>query len=163
MENKVDYSALLNEAVTEPGVMAACYHAFHGYSLGNRLLAYIQLKERGIPVGPIASYNGWKKHGRQVQRGAKAIALWMPISVGKKKDADDDDQRGGYTRFLMKNNWFAVSQTDGPDYVPETTGDWGITKAMESHRRQLPGIRGDDQDGSGDQPVGAARHADEDP
>ena len=84
-ENQKDqtatFAALLQAAISEPGKIHHAYFAFHGYSIGNQLLALIQCSERGIAPGPIASFNKWKERGRFVQKGQKAIALWMPITV----------------------------------------------------------------------------------
>lgn len=85
------FAALLQAAVTEPGKIHAAYFAFHGYSIGNRLLALIQCAERGITPGPIASFNAWKERGRFVQKGQRAIALWMPIT-SKRTIAQDGDE-----------------------------------------------------------------------
>ena len=35
------WSALLTEAVSKPGLVSTAYTAFHGYSLGNQLLALV--------------------------------------------------------------------------------------------------------------------------
>src|SRR6476469_2841503 len=65
------WSTLLNEAVTRPGVLMQAYSLFWNYSLGNQILAFIQAAERGIPLGPIASFNRWKELGRHVRKGTK--------------------------------------------------------------------------------------------
>ena len=49
---------LLNQALTEPGIVSRAYSAFHGYSIGNQLLAMVQCAERGITPGPIATFMG---------------------------------------------------------------------------------------------------------
>ena len=46
------FSDLLANAVTEPGRIHEAYTAFHGYSLGNQLLALFQCHARGIAPGP---------------------------------------------------------------------------------------------------------------
>jgi N-terminal domain of anti-restriction factor ArdC len=69
------WAEILKRAVSEPGTINAAYSAFHRYSLGNALWAMEQCAERKIPLGPIASFNGWKKLGRHVKRGEKAIVL----------------------------------------------------------------------------------------
>src|SRR6516164_3552963 len=78
---EIQFRQLLNEAITKPGVLMRAYSLFHQYSLGNQLLALIQANQRGIPLGPIASFNKWKELGRHVKRGEKAIELCMPITV----------------------------------------------------------------------------------
>src|SRR5881392_3946398 len=72
------YGHLLRDIVSQPKKALEAYRAFHGYSVLNQMIAYFQLAARGIPITPIANYNQWKAKGRQVKRGAKAIALLMP-------------------------------------------------------------------------------------
>lgn len=112
-----DWMALLETILEKPGLLGDYYSAFHNYSVGNQALAVSQLYERGIAVGPIASFNAWKKKGRSVMKGQKAIGLWMPITLtGKSKASAEDDNepaQPGVPRriFVMRNNWFALSQT----------------------------------------------------
>jgi hypothetical protein len=54
---EIQFRQLLNEAVTKPGTLMKAYSLFWNYSLGNQILAIIQANQRGIPLGPIASYN----------------------------------------------------------------------------------------------------------
>ena len=125
------FAALLQSAVSEPGKIHAAYFAFHGYSIGNRLLALIQCAERGITPGPIASFNTWKDRGRFVQKGQKAIALWMPITVKRAIEQEGSDpEQVSFTRFLLKRNWFVLSQTAGEDYLPEPIPGWNRTQAL---------------------------------
>ena len=49
------FGDLLARALTEPGIISTAYSAFHGYSVGNQILALVQCAERGIPTGPIAT------------------------------------------------------------------------------------------------------------
>src|ERR1700676_3028397 len=78
--NTPQFAELLSRALTEPGVVSRAYSAFHGYSLGNQILAFVQCAERGIPPGPIATFMGWKDKGRYVRKGEKAIVLCMPVT-----------------------------------------------------------------------------------
>jgi len=66
-----DWGALFLEALAKPGRLADCYAMFHEYSLGNRILAAIQLAARGLPLAPIASFGKWKVLGRSVKRGKR--------------------------------------------------------------------------------------------
>lgn len=110
---KPDWGKLFSLMLSEPGKQAEYYSLFHNYSLGNQALAISQMLERGIPIGPIASFNAWKKLGRQVQKGEKAIALWMPIIKEERRLRDDGTEEMVTKRFfVMKNNWFALCQTD---------------------------------------------------
>src|SRR4051812_28854562 len=49
------FAQLLDSALTEPGIVSKAYSAFHGYSLGNQLLALMQCTQRGITPGPIST------------------------------------------------------------------------------------------------------------
>ena len=134
--NGVDYTKLLHRAVTEKGVINAAYRAFHNYSLGNQMLAAEQLFERGLGLTPIASYNAWKEKGRQVIKGQKAIALFMPITFKSKSGVEDMEAEGATeekkrTALVLKNNWFSYEQTEGAEYAPEVkTPSWDAAKAM---------------------------------
>ncbi len=65
----IGWAALLREAVERPGVLSTAYSAFHNYSVGNQLLAWWQCLERGLPLGPLATFRGWQEHGRCVRKG----------------------------------------------------------------------------------------------
>ena len=71
MDQKNVWEKLLKEALTKKGVLSEAFSSFHNYSLFNQILAYSQCNERGIPLGPIASYKKWKSLGRFVKRGIK--------------------------------------------------------------------------------------------
>lgn len=118
---------LLDSAINEPGIISKAYSTFHGYSIGNRLLAMLQCEERGIAPGPIATFMGWKEKGRFVQKGQKAIVLCMPITGKRVVDGEDDHV---YTRFVFKPNWFVLSQTAGEDVAPIETGSWDAARAL---------------------------------
>lgn len=136
------FADLLRQAVTEPGIVSRAYSAFHGYSLGNQILALLQCAERGITPGPMATFVGWKEKGRCVRKGEKAITLCQPVTVKRKPTADrprpaaslesDIDQHAGAcTRFIYRPHWFVLSQTDGQDVQPLTTPAWNQTRALD--------------------------------
>lgn len=122
------FEELLKEAVQEPGRMAACYSVFHNYSVGNQLLAWGQLTDRNIPVGPIATLKKWNGLGRRVKGGEKAIILCMPVT--RKREDEDGDVRV-WTQFVFRAFWFAVAQTEGPDVEPEPIPEWDYLRALE--------------------------------
>lgn len=126
------FAALLNEAVTKPGVISEAYSRFHNYSIGNQLWAWSQCIGRQIPLGPIATYKRWSELGRQVKKGEKAIALVLPVTI-KDKDAAGNETGKVVSIFTVKNNWFVLAQTDGAEYVQETvTPTWDKSKALEA-------------------------------
>src|SRR5216684_9198569 len=108
------FASLLQEAVTKPGIVSKAYSAFHGYSIGNQILALVQCAERGITPGPIATFMGWKEKGRFVRKGEKAIVLCMPITAKRKAEdqrvtpASDDRKSETFTRFVYRPNWFVL-------------------------------------------------------
>src|SRR6266576_1833498 len=100
------FAELLSRALSEPGIVSTAYTAFHGYSMGNQILALLQCAERGIPPGPIATFMGWKDKGRYVRKGERAIVLCMPVTCKRKGKDDRPTDRDGeegkpetFTRF----------------------------------------------------------------
>jgi len=127
---KANFSQLLNDAVSQPGIISKAYSTFYGYSLGNQLLAWSQCMARDIPLGPIATYKKWAELGRQVSKGQKAIALTMPVTINK-KDAAGEKTGEVLQLFALKNNWFVLSQTEGEEFVNEVkVPQWDKAKAL---------------------------------
>jgi len=124
------FADLLARAVNEPGTLASAYRAFHGYSLGNQMLAAIQCHERQIPLGPIASFQTWKAKGRYVKRGERALWLWLPITVKVTDPEHPEAEPSVVTRFVMKPHWFTYAQTDGQTIQPEPIPEWNRTRAL---------------------------------
>ena len=127
---KANFSQLLKDAVNQPGIISKCYSTFHGYSIGNQLLAWSQCMDRKIPLGPIATFKKWKELGRSVQKGQKAIALVMPVTISKKDEAGE--KTGDvFSMFVLRNNWFVLGQTEGDDFAAEVvTPSWDKAKAL---------------------------------
>lgn len=129
----IEWSDLLRRAVEEPGVISKAYSTFHRFSIRNQLLAWAQIEDRGLPLGPIASYKKWRGLGRQVKRGQKAILLCMPITVKAKEKDPETGETVEYPRrvFVFKPHWFTLAQTDGDDVAEEAfTADWDRSLAM---------------------------------
>jgi antirestriction protein ArdC len=127
-----DFAALLEQATMQPGTISAAYFAFHNYSLGNQLLAMFQCHGRGIPLGPLASFNRWKELGRHVMKGQKAIELCMPITCKRTIETEAGEEQATFTRFVFRRNWFVLAQTDGQPYEPETLPNWSRGRALEA-------------------------------
>lgn len=124
-----EFSTLLQSAITEPGIISEAYSRFHRFSIGNQILAAIQLAEKGLPISPIASFTAWKTAGRSVKKGEKALSLWQPISA-KKKDEETGDETA-YTFFKLSPRWFSLDQTDGEEYSePVETPAWNAEAAL---------------------------------
>jgi hypothetical protein len=127
--NHFRFAQLLHEAMSRPGLISEAYRAFHRYSLGNQILAAMQLLERGLPLSPIASFNTWKERRRQVKKGEKALSLWMPIATRREDEVTGEVTL--QTRFLLRRNWFSLEQTEGEPYAPELQSpDWDGAKAL---------------------------------
>ena len=123
------FATLLQEAVNEPGMISSAYSQFWNYSFGNQLLAWAQCMQRGLTVGPLATYPRWKALGRQVRRGERALTLCMPVIVKRQSDDVDGDAEV-FTRFVYRNNWFVLAQTEGADVPPLTIPDWDSGTAL---------------------------------
>src|SRR5437899_861197 len=111
-----NFADLLARAVSEPGLVSRAYTAFHGYSVGNQLLALEQCATRGIETGPIATFMGWKEKGRHVKKGEHAIVLCMPVTCKRhatSDTADVDAEPETFARFVYRPHWFVLAQTDG--------------------------------------------------
>ena len=98
------FAELLSRALTEPGLVSRAYSAFHGYSVGNQLLAFVQCAERGITPGPIATFMGWKDKGRYVRKGEKAITLCQPVTQAQ-GDRGSAGRRTGAECFSQPRSW----------------------------------------------------------
>lgn len=132
-KQEVTWEQLLKSAVEEPGLISQAYSTFHGYSIGNQMGVLWQCLINDVQPGPIAGYKKWKKLGRQVQKGSKALAIWIPI----KWDAKVEDENGEETTeprltFKLRNCVFVYSQTDGDELEwPEVPG-WDRTAALQA-------------------------------
>lgn len=117
-----DWGKLFQQMLELPGKMPEYYSMFHKYSMRNQALAIAQMRERGIPIGPISSFNGWKKLGRKVKKGERAIALWMPVILKEDRPDQEDSEEEAFVKevfarrfFVMKKLWFAFAQTEPVD------------------------------------------------
>jgi antirestriction protein ArdC len=134
---QVHFKELLQEAVTKPGTLMKAYSLFWNYSLGNQILALIQAHQRGITLGPIASFNRWKELGRHVKRGEKAIELCMPVTCKRtvKEDGPDGNEiesEIAFKRFVFRRNWFMLAQTDGQPYEAPAIPSWDRSRALQT-------------------------------
>ena len=81
---------------------------FHRYSFGNQLLIHLQMPD----AKRVAGFHTWKKLGRQVRKGEKAIRILAPI-VWRTKNEDEDEKVVSFRSACI----FDVSQTDGKPLV----------------------------------------------
>jgi antirestriction protein ArdC len=128
------FAALLEQAVHEPGLLSSAYTAFHNYSVGNQLLAWSQCLERGIQLGPIATFQRWKELGRYVRKGEKALTLCMPVTV-KRAETDvkaEEETETTFTRFVYKPRWFVLAQTEGQPLSEPPIPTWDAERALSA-------------------------------
>ena len=139
--DKPPFLALLRDALTQPGRVAACYSMFHSYSLSNALWVAGQLWARGEPLAPIASFHRWRELGRVVKKGSKALAMSMPVTVKAKADAKSADanpgteDEGRRVIFVVRRNWFALHHTEPmegaePQTLETQTPEWNAERAL---------------------------------
>src|SRR6476660_6923232 len=134
---EIQFRQLLEEAVTKPGTLMKAYSVFWNYSLGNQILALIQANNRGIPLGPIASFNRWKELGRYVKRGEKAIELCMPVTSKRtikerQPDGSETESEIVFKRFVFRRNWFMLAQTDGAAFQVSAIPAWNRERALHT-------------------------------
>lgn len=125
------WADLIMQAVMQPGKLHDCYRYFYEYSIGNQCLAMAQCVDRGIPIGPIATYNAWKERGRVVSKGQKAIVLCRPLIIkGTEDGANGEKASPAYVRFIYRPFWFTMWQTeanpeyDGPEWMQPEPPNW---------------------------------------
>ena len=134
---QIQFKQLLEEAVNKPGTLMRAYSLFWNYSLGNQILALLQANERGIPLGPIASFNRWKELGRHVKRGEKAFTLCMPVTCKRTvkeqgPDGNETESEVAFKRFVFRRNWFMLAQTDGAEYQAPAIPTWDRARALHT-------------------------------
>ena len=139
-QTDIQFRQLLEEAVSKPGTLMRAYSMFWNYSIGNQILALIQANNRGIALGPIASFNRWKELGRHVKRGERAIELCMPVTCKrtvneKREDGTDAEMEITFKRFVFRRNWFMLSQTDGAEYQIPAIPTWDRARALAALTR----------------------------
>jgi hypothetical protein len=126
--------------VRTPGLLHEAYQAFHRYSLGNQVLAIEQCRRRQLWPGPISTYRGWQKLGRQVIKGAKALVLCMPVTSKQRQEEQPgvEQQPDGTvpesepigTGFILRPYWFVLSQTQGEPYQLPPAPGWDQATAL---------------------------------
>jgi hypothetical protein len=137
------WSALLVEAVNQPGMIMEAYRAFHAYSIGNQLLALAQCQMRGLQPSPINTFPKWKELGRTVKRGERALILCMPITRKRRDQETEDDARSNanddpnqtngehlFTSFVHQARWFVITQTVGAEFTAPPVPLWDAERAL---------------------------------
>jgi hypothetical protein len=121
----IEWSRLLEEALSLPGGLGNTYSRFYEYSFANQLLLYMQgVKE------PVATYKRWQDMGRQVLKGSKAKAILRPIIAKGQNDAGEDESR--VRGFKMVRCLFGVSETDGEPLPEVPPREWSRQQALRT-------------------------------
>lgn len=129
---ELDWTQLIETALTAPGNVGNVYNRFYDYSFLNQML----LRMQGVHE-PVATYKRWQSVGRQVLRGSKAHTIVRPIIIDKRDDNGEVEDR--LLRFKLVNCLFGVSQTDGEDLPPVEVAGWDLDRAMGALAiRQVP-------------------------
>ncbi|MCQ6268612.1 ImmA/IrrE family metallo-endopeptidase [Fictibacillus sp. WQ 8-8] len=88
--------------------------SFHAYSFNNTILIYQQNPQATLVKG----FQEWKKHGRFVTKGAKAIKVLAPLIRKKKQEEEKREGKGKEENVLYGFRYvsvFDVSSTDGKE------------------------------------------------
>jgi antirestriction protein ArdC len=135
------WGELLYSAVHTPGKLLAAYTAFHNYSFGNALLALEQCISRKIEPGPLNSYKGWLTLKRQVRKGEKGLCLCMPVTYKKcvtgkaaseTSDESEEIQNEVRQRFVFRNYWFVLAQTEGEAPYEQAIPGFDLEAALQT-------------------------------
>ena len=98
------------------------YSKFHKYSINNSIMILMQRPD----ASSAASFQTWKKLGRQVTKGEKGIKILVPIPYKYEKEVqnengDKETKEMSGTSFRV-GNVFDISQTAGKE-LPKLTTD----------------------------------------
>ncbi|WP_236737465.1 hypothetical protein [Mycolicibacterium llatzerense] len=120
--DKIDWRAVLTEALVLPGRMSDTYTRFYNYSFLNQLW----LMAQGVHE-PCASFNRWKALGRYPIKGAGRYVL-HPRPV-KKRNAETGEDEIVAMRFPPRPTAFPLSLTRGADLEMPELPEWDWQRA----------------------------------
>ncbi len=132
-ETKVDWSQLIETAITLEGRVGAFYSAFHEYSFLNHLL----FRTQGIHE-PVASYSRWKSLGRQVVKGSRAKEVIVPVIVHEPVAETPEDETlnekreriGRLIGFKLVRAVFGLTDTEGKELPEVPTPGWDVATVL---------------------------------
>ncbi len=130
-ETKLDWPALMEEALTAPGNLGATYSRFHDYSITNELLFLMQ----GLHE-PVASRSTWLSLGRTIRDGAHRKEVIVPRFVYEPTPDDEptEEKRERVSRligFKVVKAIFGLSDTEGDELPDVPTPGWDLGVATE--------------------------------
>lgn len=104
---------------------------FHTYSMNNQLLIWMQAPAAQY----VAGFHDWKRQGRSVKKGAKAVRVLAPVSVPDHDAAPGPDGKHPHKIVGFKYvSVFADFDTEG-EPLPET--EFMTVKGGDEHTRAL--------------------------
>ena len=118
------WSDLLKTALELPGQAGNTYNRFRRFSLGNQALLMMQ----GL-AEPVNTYKGWLALGRQVKKGSRAKAIYVPMFRKELNENGEKEER--LTGFKLVPSIFGVSETDGDDLPAYEPPHWSKERAMQ--------------------------------
>lgn len=120
----IEWSKLIDEALTVKGNLGNTYNRFYSYSFMNQIYLWLQ----GVQE-PVATYKVWQANDRQVLKGSKAKMIVRPIFVPEEDEEGNKDfvVRG----FKPVNCVFTYSQTSGEELPPVELPNWNLKLALE--------------------------------
>lgn len=125
-QQELDWSQLIETALTAPGHISSAYSRFYNYSFLN----CINLLAQGIEPQPVATYKRWAAMGRQVVKGARAKEIIRPITIERKND--DGEVEARFLKFKKVRCIFALADTIGPELPPLELPDWDLDRALKN-------------------------------
>lgn len=129
MEGKLNWPALMEEALTAPGNLGDTYSRFHDYSLTNEMLFLLQGYRE-----PMASMKRWNQLGRKIIAGSRAGEVIVPLMIKEPAEAEtDEEKRERVARligFKLVRGVFPVSATEGDDLPEAPTPNWNLQTAL---------------------------------
>lgn len=128
-QTKLDWNQLIETALTAEGNVGSTYNRFYDYSFMNQMY----LRMQGV-CEPVATYERWKRLGRQVIRGARAKEIIRPVII--KRETDEGEVEEALVGFKPVRCIFGVSDTIGKELPPVVLPQWDVERALAALKIQ---------------------------
>ena len=97
----------------------------HQLSPFNSIACIIQGEDCDIIPTIVGGFNQWKKEGRQVKKGSKGLAIYIPCS--KKETSETGEEKE--SRYFTSGYVFDISQTE-PATTQTTTAENSVINSL---------------------------------
>jgi len=131
-QRTIDWSKIIETALTAPGNVGTTYSRFYEYSFLNQMYLLMQ----GV-YEPVATYPRWKAIGRQVLAGSKAKEIIRPVILHKKHKAAETEVTDEpietvetVVGFKPVRCIFTLSDTAGDELPPVQLPEWDVETAL---------------------------------